>query len=158
MEKTRLRLGEDLSWTEGVRLWDYRQIDQLPSQQRQVVNLLFQEIEVVRMVDHLVGALFFLHHYQIPHGAVRPKSVILDSEGKYLLADQQLFQLPTNYSLALDASQQQDGNFPEFLAPEWLPELQLGETSSSQDAEKADIFCVGLLALKMCLVADGETY
>lgn len=68
-----------------MKLFDYEQIDRLPSQQRQVANNFFQEIEIVRMVDHLVGALYFLDHYDIAHGAVRPETILLDREGKYLL-------------------------------------------------------------------------
>ena len=71
----------------AVKLYDYRQIDGLSSQQRQIVNHFFQEIEVVRMLDHVVGALYFLHHYEIPYEAVRPEVIFLDTEGKYLLPD-----------------------------------------------------------------------
>ena len=54
------------------------------------------------MIDHLVGALYFLHHYDIAHRAVRPECLLVDQEGKYLLADRQLFLLPTNYQIARD--------------------------------------------------------
>lgn len=86
LERMRQRVGrKGCEEAEGVRLFDYEQIDRLPSQQRQVANNFFQEIEVVRMVDHLVGALYFLDHYDVTHGAVRPETILLDREGKYLL-------------------------------------------------------------------------
>lgn len=51
------------------------------------MNCFYQEIEVVRMIDHLMGALYFLRHFGIEHGGIRPQSVLVDSEGKYLLTD-----------------------------------------------------------------------
>jgi hypothetical protein len=49
------------------------------------------------MLDHIIGTLYFLHHFDIPHGAVRPASIIVDQEGKYMLADRQLFNNQTNF-------------------------------------------------------------
>jgi hypothetical protein len=74
-----------------IRLCDYRQIDKLQSQLRQVVNQYYQEIEIVRMIDHLVGALYFLHHFNVPHGAVRIDSLLVDTEGKFILIDREIF-------------------------------------------------------------------
>jgi len=49
------------------------------------------------MIDHLVGALYFLHHFNVPHGAVRQDSLVVDSEGKFILIDREIFTLKTNY-------------------------------------------------------------
>lgn len=49
------------------------------------------------MIDHLIGALYFLHHYGFVHGAVRPECVLVDNEGKYVLADRDLLMQATNY-------------------------------------------------------------
>jgi len=98
------RLGRKLSQEmKSVKLYDYEQIDRLPSQQRQVTNNFFQEIEVVRMIDHLIGALYFLQHYEIAHGAIRPEAILLDREGKYLLVERKLFHIKSNYQLALES-------------------------------------------------------
>jgi hypothetical protein len=94
----RHRLGNNVvAAAQTVKLCDYVQIDKLQSQQRQVVNQYYQEIEVVRMIDHLVGALYFLNHFDVPHGAVRLESVLVDGEGKYVLVDKDLFGQKGNY-------------------------------------------------------------
>jgi len=49
------------------------------------------------MIDHLVGALYFLHHFNVPHGAVRLDSLLVDAEGKFILIDREIFSLKTNY-------------------------------------------------------------
>ena len=123
--KMRARLGQAGEAAGRVRLCDYQAIDRLPSQQRQMVNQYYQEIEIVRMVDHLIGALYFLHHFQLPHGAVRLEAVLLDDEGKYVLVDKELYPHPSNYELAVRfLAEQQDNNKQkaadngiEFLAP-----------------------------------------
>ena len=102
LSKILLRQGKSIiNSAHLIKMCDYQQIDSLPSQQRQVVNHFFQEIEVVRMLDHIVGALYFLHHYDIPYGAVRPELILLDREGKYILPDRELFVLKTNYQICL---------------------------------------------------------
>jgi serine/threonine protein kinase len=76
----------------------------------------------VRLIDHITGAIYFLQHYDIPHGAIRPSCVLLDHEGKYLLVDRSLFLLPSNYHLALSQSSEKSSAIEEtwYLAPEWI--------------------------------------
>lgn len=120
------------------------------------MNCFYQEIEVVRMIDHLVGALFFLHHYDIPHGATRPDCVLVDAEGKYLLVDKELFKRTTNYTEALTSLRKNNKqNQFQFIAPEWILDLNEGCQSTFCDNEKSDIFCISLIALQMCLL-DSE--
>jgi hypothetical protein len=54
------------------------------------------------MIDHLIGAVYFLHHYQLPHGGVRPQHVVVDQEGRYVLVDAQIFGKLSNYEAALE--------------------------------------------------------
>lgn len=73
------------------------------------------------MIDHLVGALYFLHHYGITHGAMRPESILIDAEGKYVLADRDLFMNQTNYSKALVCLKTSSRRHNlQFVAPEWV--------------------------------------
>jgi hypothetical protein len=30
------------------------------------------------MIDHLIGAVYFLHHFDVPHAAIRPDNIIVD--------------------------------------------------------------------------------
>ena len=53
------------------------------------------------MIDHLIGALYFLHHFYGPHGAVRLETVLVDGEGKFILIDREFFSIRSNYELAL---------------------------------------------------------
>lgn len=39
------------------------------------------------MIDHIIGAVFFLNHYEIEHSAIRSSNIIVDDEGKYILVD-----------------------------------------------------------------------
>ncbi len=90
-----------MSSAHEVKLCDYKQIDKLQAQLRQIVNHYYQEIEIARMIDHLIGALYFLHHFYGPHGAVRLETVLVDGEGKFILIDRELFSIKSNYELAL---------------------------------------------------------
>ena len=53
------------------------------------------------MVDHVVGAVYFLHHISLQHNALRPENILVDEEGKYIVVDRELFRLKTTYSLNL---------------------------------------------------------
>lgn len=53
------------------------------------------------MIDHIIGALYFLHHFGHGHRAVRPSNILIDNEGKYILVDSKIFQLEDNYSKAI---------------------------------------------------------
>ena len=45
------------------------------------------------MIDHLIGALFYLHHFDIVHAGVRDNVVLVNHEGKYMLIDREVFGL-----------------------------------------------------------------
>ena len=97
------RYGRNLlSEIEHIRMCDYERIDKLQSHQRQLVNIYYQEIEVVRMIDHVIGAVYFLHHFDVAHQAIRPENVLVDDEGRYVLVDRDIFQRKSNYELALE--------------------------------------------------------
>lgn len=53
------------------------------------------------MIDHIIGALYFLNHFGISYSAIKPQYILIDSEGKYVLPDPRIFQLQSNYSVAL---------------------------------------------------------
>ena len=56
----------------NIKLFDYESIDKLPHQDRKLVGSMYQEVEILRMIDHVVGALYFLNHFNRNHDAVRP--------------------------------------------------------------------------------------
>ena len=86
---------------EAVEMWNYAQIDKLASQARQAVNVYYQEIEVIRMIDHIIGAVYFLHHFDVPHSALRPQQLLVDEDGRFVLVDREAFARKSNYQLAL---------------------------------------------------------
>ncbi len=86
----------------AVEMWNYAQIDKLSSQARQVVNVYYQEIEVVRMIDHIIGAVYFLQHFDVPHSALRPQQLLVDEDGRFVLVDREAFARKSNYQLALE--------------------------------------------------------
>lgn len=69
----------------------------MPHSQRAVLNIYYQEVEVLRMLDHIIGALYFLNHLEHKHEAVCPHNILIDEEGKFILIDAIVFELPTNY-------------------------------------------------------------
>lgn len=30
------------------------------------------------MIDHIIGAVYFLHHFGVPHSALRPEQILID--------------------------------------------------------------------------------
>ena len=54
------------------------------------------------MVDHIIGAIYFLNHFEIDHNGIRPDNVLVDDEGKYVLLDREIFAKKTNYQRSLD--------------------------------------------------------
>lgn len=63
-EKRRTIWEQSLELGAEIKLNDYEQIDRLPYQERKVANIFYQEIEILRMIDHIVGALYFLDHLE----------------------------------------------------------------------------------------------
>jgi hypothetical protein len=53
------------------------------------------------MIDHVVGALYFLNHLEHKHESVCAENILIDEEGKFILVDSVVFELPTNYEIAL---------------------------------------------------------
>ena len=45
------------------------------------------------MIDHIIGGLYFLNHFSYNHGSVSPNNILVDEEGKYILADSNIFKL-----------------------------------------------------------------
>lgn len=39
------------------------------------------------MIDHVVGAAFFLYHVNQQQNSIRPENILIDEEGKHLLVD-----------------------------------------------------------------------
>lgn len=76
-----------------MKLCDYKIIDTLGHNERKIINLYYQEIEILRMIDHIVGALYFLHHFGYPHQAINPSNILIDADGKYILVDPKIFGL-----------------------------------------------------------------
>ena len=69
------------------------------------------------MIDHVIGALYFLHHFDVSHGAVRPEMLLQDEEGRFVLVDRELFQRPTNYSTALEQISQEEPDVMQYISP-----------------------------------------
>lgn len=86
----------------AVQMWNYSQIDRLPAHARQVVNVYYQEIEVIRMIDHIIGAVYFLHHFDVCHSALRPQQILVDDDGRFVLVDREAFARKSNYQLAIE--------------------------------------------------------
>jgi hypothetical protein len=53
------------------------------------------------MIDHIIGAVYFLHHFDVPHSALRPQQVLVDEDGRFVLVDREVFVRKSNYELAL---------------------------------------------------------
>lgn len=66
------------------------------------MNLFYQEVEVLRFIDYIIGALYFLNHVEHKHEAVCPENILVDESGKFSLIDATVFQLPTNYLLSME--------------------------------------------------------
>ena len=43
------------------------------------------------MIDHIVGALYFLNHLEHKHEAVSTNNIMIDEEGKFILIDALVF-------------------------------------------------------------------
>jgi hypothetical protein len=84
-----------------IKLYDYETINQLASQEKKYVESFYLEAEILRMMDHIIGAVYFLNHFESDHMAVRPDNILIDSEGKYILIDRKVMLTKTNYEVAL---------------------------------------------------------
>lgn len=107
------------------------------------------------MIDHVVGALYFLNHFNHNHDAVRPEHILIDQEGKFVLADSAIFQLESIYLKALNEYVHDKKLTPsslKYLSPELLSHLKLKHAEPLENKEKSDIFNIGLIALEMCLL------
>lgn len=76
-----------------TKLYDYEAIDKLNHQDRKLISIYYQEVEILRMIDHIIGALYFLNHFKNNHEAVCPQHIVVDEEGKFILADSQIFRI-----------------------------------------------------------------
>ena len=54
------------------------------------------------MIDHVIGAVYFLHHFDVQHAALRPQQVLVDEDGRFVLVDREVFSRQSNYELALE--------------------------------------------------------
>ena len=63
-----------------LKFYDYERIDQNNLIERKYCNIHFLEIEVLRIIDHVLGAAFFLYHVNQhqQQNAIRPENVIVD--------------------------------------------------------------------------------
>ncbi len=113
-----------------VQMCNYWQIDRLAAHARQVVNVYYQEIEVIRMIDHIIGAVYFLHHFDVAHSALRPQQVLVDEDGRFVLVDREAFARKSNYQMALEFIEAKnrgssaDAEILNYLAPEYLVNLK----------------------------------
>ena len=54
------------------------------------------------MIDHIIGAVYFLHHFDVAHSALRPQQILVDDDGRFVLVDREVFVRKSNYDLALE--------------------------------------------------------
>lgn len=62
-----------------IKLYDYESINQLVSQERKYLESFYLEAEILRMMDHIIGAVYFLNHFESDHMAVRPDNILIDN-------------------------------------------------------------------------------
>jgi hypothetical protein len=116
------------------------------------------------MIDHVIGALYFLNHLEHKHESVCSGNILIDDEGKFVLIDSIIFELDTNYQIALmellnkNLSKAHSGkrnhcsSGSAYLSPELLAHLKNKHLEHHESSEKAEVFSVGLIALDMCLL------
>ena len=64
--------------SEKVKLFDYELIQTLGPSDRKHLDLFYLEAEILRLLDHVIGALYFLNHFEHEHLAVRPEHILID--------------------------------------------------------------------------------
>jgi hypothetical protein len=68
----------DLHSIDKVRLNDYAKINVLSQEERGYINLHFLECEVLRLIDHVAGSVYYLRHFDVEHAGLRPENVLVD--------------------------------------------------------------------------------
>lgn len=109
---------------------------------------------MLRLLDHIIGALYFLNHFEHDHSAVRPEHILLDEEGKYLLVDCKMLQLPTNYERAKSCHRSSQHRSCTYLSPKEMTALKTKELAPHHQPELSDVFAIGLVALEMATMED----
>lgn len=61
-----------------IKLFDYELIQTLSSSDRKLIDLCYLEAEILRLLDHVIGALYFLNHFSHEHSAVKPDHILID--------------------------------------------------------------------------------
>lgn len=140
----------DLHALGRVRLNDYAAINALSQQERGYINLHFLESEVLRLIDHVAGSVYYLRHFDMEHGGLRPQNILVDEEGKFLLVDRQLFQLDSNYQQGLKG---QPGR--HYMSPQEFKSLKELKPHPSRKSELSEIFSIGLMALEMAVLGES---
>jgi serine/threonine protein kinase len=91
------------------------------------------------MIDHIIGAVYFLHHFDVAHSALRPQQILVDEDGRFVLVDREAFARKSNYQLALEFIEAKengtsaDAEVLNYLAPEYLPNLKNNVEEPSVD-------------------------
>lgn len=115
-------------------------------------GFFYEESELWHIIASVIAALAFMASHGLTHGDIRPKSLLLNEEGKVKIIPSPIADGAKGINNYMQALMGMDK--AKYLSPQLLLQLDKQNHNPQHDVAKSDAFSLGLIVLEAALLQE----